>query len=112
MHSSDPPQKRNPGSRPGFQTESSLNNSDWVPEGNFNEMVVGNSQKVKPNTPQVVDSYRNTTTGSGKGSGLNPDQQELLSYIPRCNHRFGLLLALHGELRIEHCEEEINELKF
>ena len=109
MHSCiDPPKKGNPGSWPGFQTESSHNNSSLVPQGNFTEKILAFEPEVKPYPPQIVDKEWQGTISSGrKGSGISPDQQELLDRLNPTDQHFGLLLALHDDLRPEHCEPEV-----
>jgi len=110
MHTSciDPPQKRNPDSRSGFQAEPSHNNSGWFPvKGNPADTIASDSAKVNPLTQPVVDNYFQSTTSCGaRGSGISSDQQELLNRLHPRDRRYGLLLALHGELTPENCEQE------
>jgi len=71
MHSCiDPPEKGNPGSWPGFQTESSHNNPSLVPQRNFTEIIGLDSSKVKPYPQQVVDKKEQGTTGGGNNYGI------------------------------------------
>jgi hypothetical protein len=104
----DPPEKRNPGLRPGFQTEPSLNNSAWVPERNFNEILLGGTPKVKAHPQLVVDKKRRNTTCSGKKIvGISHKQQKRLNRFDSQNHPYALLLALNGDLTPEHCERKV-----
>jgi hypothetical protein len=103
----DPPKRRNPGSRPGFQNESSLDNPNGFPEGNSINIIVGNITEVKPRPHRVVDNgHLYTTCGVKTDCEVSPEQLELLNRLSSNNHQFGLLLALHGDLRPEHSVEE------
>lgn len=99
--------QRNPGSRPGFQTEPSVNNSDWAPHGNLLKSIGELTSAVKRSYSQtIVGEFKQNPTGCGKKDSSITDQQELLNQVPARDHHLGLLLALHGDLRPEHCEQK------
>ena len=103
----DPPKEKNPGLRPGFQTESSLNNSGWAPERNLTPRLNGGAPDVKPPPQSVGDiNEQSPIYGAQKRNGSSDDQQRLLNRIRPQYHLYALLLALHGQLTEEHCQEK------
>jgi len=102
----DPPKKRDPGSWPGSQTEPS-NNSGGFPQGNSSQSIRPNAPKVNPMAHYIVGMAKAGTMGSGSRIGVVRGQQKLLDRLHPSNRCFGLLLALHGEMRPDHCEDEI-----
>ena len=66
------------------------------------------SSQLKADTANLFggSSYTANEADAGDARGhFSQSQFILLNRLTRENHRFGLLLALHGELRPEHLEE-------
>ena len=107
----DPPSKRDPRNKLG--SHELTGESVEVPQGNSAVIVAETAFKVKPDLQQGVDKWSKAATYGGKepvdSAGIREDQRALLNRFGARNHPYALLLALHGELREEHLEDDSSD---